>query len=76
MKTLFLYIKLLLFKKKALWKQLEGYKALVIQREAELSKCQQEKTEAERVSKAVNLALSKVFYVIYNNLLKPFHLDK
>jgi hypothetical protein len=49
-----------LFKKKALWKQLEGYKAIVSQKEEEFRKCEQEKIEAERVSKAINIILSKV----------------
>lgn len=43
-----------------MWKQIEGYKAVLSQKEEEYRKCEQEKIEAERVSKAINLILMKV----------------
>ena len=61
MMVVFDFDQTLLFKKKALWKQIEGYKKLLSQRELEFNQCQQKKEEAERAAKAINLALSKVF---------------
>jgi hypothetical protein len=43
-----------------LWKQIEGYKALVSQKEEEYHKCEREKIEAERVSMVINVILMKV----------------
>jgi len=53
-----------LFKKKALWKQLEGYKALLFQKEEIINNCEKEKVEADRVAKVLMLALSKVIHFI------------
>ena len=55
---------LLLFKKKALWKQLEGYKAIISQKEELINKCEKEKVEADRVAKVLMLVLSKVVQFI------------
>ena len=68
-----LNLKLLQFTKKALLKQLEGYKGLVSLKEHELNTCLKEKTEAERIANALSLALSKVNSYKYILILIFFH---